>query len=97
MAKLGRMVVDSANVGECSEQQELEKDQEKGLSFLLKQSIYKEIYFRFQKGGCSSNPCLNGATCEEDVERGEFKCACLDGFLGDDCGQKGNLFSRVFL
>lgn len=33
---------------------------------------------------CESNPCKNGATCQ-DVDNG-YKCTCLPGWTGDNCG-----------
>ena len=30
---------------------------------------------------CSSDPCVNGASCEEGVN--EYMCRCLDGFMGE--------------
>lgn len=32
---------------------------------------------------CSSQPCLNGATCRDAL--GTFACSCAPGFLGDLC------------
>ncbi|XP_035699609.1 IgGFc-binding protein-like [Branchiostoma floridae] len=32
---------------------------------------------------CSSNPCLNGGTCEDDVNG--YTCTCAPGYDGDDC------------
>lgn len=32
---------------------------------------------------CSSQPCLNGATCRDDV--GKFECTCLPGWAGLRC------------
>ena len=37
---------------------------------------------------CRHNPCLNGGLCEIDLERGDVRCECLDGFSGDKCEQK---------
>ena len=32
---------------------------------------------------CGSNPCRNGATCEDKV--GDFMCHCVHGYSGDTC------------
>jgi len=32
---------------------------------------------------CDSKPCMNGATCLEDV--GSYSCKCVAGFTGDNC------------
>jgi len=34
---------------------------------------------------CASNPCLNDATCTEDVINQSYKCTCPPGFTGDRC------------
>ena len=33
---------------------------------------------------CSPNPCLNGASCTDEVAG--YECTCTDGFEGDTCG-----------
>ena len=38
---------------------------------------------------CASNPCINGATCVDKVNR--FNCTCPPGFTGTLCGI-GKLF-----
>ncbi|XP_041475218.1 uncharacterized protein LOC121423798 [Lytechinus variegatus] len=35
-------------------------------------------------GGCLSNPCLNGGTCNHLVDGG-FRCDCMDTFTGPNC------------
>lgn len=32
---------------------------------------------------CASVPCLNGATCHDQLNG--FSCTCANGFLGDHC------------
>lgn len=32
---------------------------------------------------CTSNPCLNGATCKVVGEN--YECTCLEGWTGDEC------------
>ena len=32
---------------------------------------------------CSSNPCLNGAACNNEVN--QYTCTCLSGYTGDRC------------
>ncbi|KAI0239341.1 Mucin-like protein [Lamellibrachia satsuma] len=32
---------------------------------------------------CASNPCMNGATCTDAVNR--HSCACVDGYTGNNC------------
>lgn len=33
---------------------------------------------------CSSNPCLNGATCVNGLN--QWSCNCVPGFNGTNCG-----------
>jgi len=39
------------------------------------------------KSGCSSNPCKNGATCNDD-DNGSFVCICANGFKGKLCANR---------
>ena len=39
---------------------------------------------------CSSSPCMNGASCQDQVDG--YQCTCLDGYIGDTCNQ-GNTLS----
>ena len=32
---------------------------------------------------CASDPCMNGATCDD--EEAGFVCECADGFTGELC------------
>ena len=40
---------------------------------------------------CDSNPCLNGGKCI-DMTNGKYSCDCADGWKGDQCESKGDLF-----
>lgn len=47
---------------------------------------YNEIlpwFFSTDIKECNSNPCKNGAQCEDEVNG--FSCACLPGFTGNQC------------
>jgi len=46
---------------------------------------------------CDSNPCQNGATCNDLV--GEYRCDCVNGTTGVQCetGRSGSLsLSEIF-
>ena len=32
---------------------------------------------------CDSNPCVNGATCNDEVNA--YNCTCMEGYTGHDC------------
>ena len=32
---------------------------------------------------CHSDPCMNGATCEDGVF--QYTCSCVDGYTGTHC------------
>ena len=34
---------------------------------------------------CESNPCLEGATCVDNIENGTYTCLCPEGFQGTNC------------
>lgn len=36
---------------------------------------------------CHPNPCLNGGECFQETAT-NFKCHCMDGFTGKNCGKK---------
>ncbi|XP_072051919.1 uncharacterized protein [Amphiura filiformis] len=38
---------------------------------------------------CDSDPCQNGATCEDGVD--SYTCVCTSGWTGDNCEQKWNV------
>ena len=33
---------------------------------------------------CQSSPCLNGAVCNNDVNK--YTCSCMAGYTGNNCG-----------
>ena len=41
------------------------------------------IYLCSEIDECSSSPCLNGATCEDQLD--SYRCACANGYEGTDC------------
>ena len=38
---------------------------------------------------CSSDPCMNSATCVAKYEDDGYHCACTYRFLGKHCEEKG--------
>jgi len=36
---------------------------------------------------CASNPCMNGATCNEDINK--YTCTCVPGYSGVHCEEGG--------
>ena len=44
---------------------------------------------------CSSNPCQNGATCNNLVN--SFSCACVLGYTGDTCSGKLKAILHAFI
>ncbi|XP_053130413.1 coagulation factor IX [Hemicordylus capensis] len=69
----------------CSfeEAREVFENQEKTMEF------WKEYIDGNQ---CDSNPCLNGATCEDDV--GDYHCWCAAGFEGRNCELDATCFTK---
>lgn len=45
--------------------------------------MFLGYHCEFDVDECISNPCLNGATCNNKV--GSFMCSCLNGFEGKFC------------
>ena len=43
---------------------------------------------------CWSDPCLNGATCVDQVAN--YNCSCAPGFRGTQCENCANLLSQIF-
>jgi hypothetical protein len=41
---------------------------------------------------CTSNPCLNGATCHDGVV--SYKCTCTGAYKGDNCENSKFIISR---
>ena len=35
---------------------------------------------------CNQDPCLNGATCNDEVN--SYSCTCVAGYAGTDCESK---------
>ena len=47
---------------------------------------YYFLSFAVQIYPCESNPCQNGATCNNDVnDISKYKCQCRDWFTGVNC------------
>lgn len=46
----------------------------------------KYIYFS-ETNECNSNPCQNGASCIDKVNR--YTCSCVSGYMGTHC-ETGN-------
>ena len=44
---------------------------------------------------CNSDPCENGATCDDGVN--DYKCTCMAGYDGKNCSQSklNHLFSST--
>ena len=40
---------------------------------------------------CASNPCMSGATCNEDINK--YTCTCVPGYNGINCEEGGYLRS----
>ena len=45
------------------------------------------IYVLLDINECASNPCQNGGTCVDEVNR--YSCSCYKGYKGTNC-EKGN-------
>ena len=52
------------------------------------QLLYPYLFYITEINECSSNPCLNGATCEDKINA--FQCMCVAGYMGNVC-QLGKL------
>lgn len=46
-------------------------------------NLYYFIFHSLLKDECNSNPCRNGARCEDGINR--FTCICPNGFSGTFC------------
>ena len=54
--------------------------------------MFKFLYFIYiDINECSSEPCLNGGSCEDEEDG--YVCTCADGYTGDEC-QFGTLEYR---
>ena len=43
----------------------------------------KYAFLSLDMDECSSNPCMNGASCQDGM--GSYSCSCKDGFFGSHC------------
>ena len=55
------------------------------MSISVKRSPYLIAYYIFISDidDCESNPCQNGATCQDGI--GLYSCSCPTGYEGDQC------------
>ena len=44
---------------------------------------------------CQSDPCQNGATCNDQVNA--YTCDCADGYTGNDCESGNNIPLQFYL
>ena len=44
---------------------------------------------------CASNPCQNGGTCADDVNR--YDCTCEAGYTGADCETSRSTYNNELL
>lgn len=42
---------------------------------------------------CSSSPCSNGGTCNDQVN--EYSCTCASGYSGLGCAQGAYFFKKI--
>lgn len=49
------------------------------------------------KNRCSSNPCMNNATCVANYDDYKYSCECAPGYLGKDCEDIDECFSNPCL
>ncbi len=45
--------------------------------------IYECDFVLVDINECGSNPCMNGATCTDDVN--SYTCTCVAGYIGTNC------------
>ena len=50
---------------------------------MLKYFIFRGMFCEIEVNECMSNPCLNGATCIDELNN--FSCLCLPGYSGSNC------------
>ena len=43
---------------------------------------------------CESNPCQNGATCQDGI--GLYSCSCPTGYDGDQCQMGEDIIMQIF-
>ena len=53
-------------------------------------NIAKVLRFVSDIDECISAPCMNGATCSDDVNG--YSCNCTSGYIGDNCETGQYLF-----
>ena len=42
-----------------------------------------DVFFASDTNECASNPCQNGAECDDEVNR--YTCECKPGYVGTNC------------
>ncbi|XP_032888855.1 coagulation factor VII-like [Amblyraja radiata] len=66
---------------ECFEEQ---CSREEAREVFENESRTEEFWIKFTEGDqCSSSPCLNGGTCEDQLNR--YQCWCTENFEGSNC------------
>jgi len=76
--------------GECACGVSLEAFQEVNEKLAALTTGFNQLKGHFTE--CSSNPCKNGATCNENGG-GRYTCTCADGYAGADCSVPCNSLS----
>ncbi|XP_006815798.1 uncharacterized protein LOC100375670 [Saccoglossus kowalevskii] len=54
-------------------------------TLLIMTSLVMSLWAQTGVSQCSTNPCFNGGSCEDNVD-GSYTCHCTEGFVGDRCG-----------
>ena len=59
-------------------------------------TIFTIIYVLYSDiDECASNPCQNGGTCADDVNR--YDCTCEAGYTGADCETSRSTYNNYLL